>query len=113
MHGVLLMNTVLTVGEGTAFSHSKQHWQLVTNAIIRAVSDGPGPVVFMLWGIPARQKRGLIDTGRHIVIARSHPSPLSARLNFLGTRPFSAGNEALHQRGAAPIDWSLDMKMGA
>ncbi|MGH3350057.1 MAG: uracil-DNA glycosylase, partial [Nocardioides sp.] len=36
-----------------------------------------------------------------------HPSPLSARRGFFGSRPFSRANALLAEQGASPIDWSL------
>lgn len=48
--GVLLLNTVLTVRRGKAGSHAGKGWEMLTEAIIRAVNDKPGPIVFLLWG---------------------------------------------------------------
>jgi uracil-DNA glycosylase len=78
MHGVLLLNTCLTVEEGQPASHSGRGWEVLTDAVIRHVSDGEDPVVFMLWGAHAQSKRALIDIGRHKVLMSNHPSPLSA-----------------------------------
>lgn len=105
--GVLLLNTVLTVREGEAGSHRGRGWEQLTDALIEAVSARPEPVVFLLWGNPARAKRALIDSERHAVIESAHPSPLSAHRGFLRSRPFSRANEALAAAGAAPIDWTL------
>ena len=41
------------------------------------------------------------------VITSPHPSPLSARRGFFGSRPFSRANAALQAMGAEPVDWSL------
>ena len=105
--GVLLLNTVLTVRAHAAASHRNKGWETFTDAVIRAVSDGPHPVVFVLWGKPAQNKIGLIDTARHTVIASPHPSPLSARTGFFGSRPFGQINAALEGFGVAPVDWNL------
>jgi len=77
-HGVLLLNTCLTVEEAQPASHSGRGWEVLTDAVIRHVSDGPRPVIFMLWGSHAQTKRALIDVGRHKVLMSNHPSPLSA-----------------------------------
>lgn len=105
--GVLLLNTALTVREGAAKagSHLRLGWGAVTDAVIAAVSDRRPHVVFLLWGAPAQAKRGLIDEGRHLVIASPHPSPLSARRGFFGSKPFSRANAWLEAKGEAPIDW--------
>ena len=63
--------------------------------------------IFVLWGGPAQKKKALIDTSRHVVIESAHPSPLSARSGFFGSRPFSRINEALRSFGAKEIDWRL------
>ena len=63
--------------------------------------------MFILWGSHARKKKALIDTSRHAIIESAHPSPLSARNGFFGSRPFSRTNEALCGR-PGPIDWRLD-----
>jgi uracil-DNA glycosylase len=105
--GVLLLNTALTVREGAskAGSHLSLGWAAVTDAIIAAVSKRRPHVVFLLWGAPAQAKRGLIDESRHLVIASAHPSPLSARRGFFGSKPFSRTNEWLEAKGEKGIDW--------
>ncbi|WP_431274988.1 uracil-DNA glycosylase [Variovorax ureilyticus] len=77
-HGVLLLNTCLTVEEGRPASHSGRGWEVLTDAVIRHVANEGRPSVFMLWGSHAQSKRSLIDTTRHKVLMANHPSPLSA-----------------------------------
>jgi uracil-DNA glycosylase len=105
--GVLLLNTVLTVRAHQANSHRGKGWETFTDTIIRVVSNRKEPVVFVLWGAPARKKTVLIDTSRHIIVQSAHPSPLSAHTGFFGSRPFSAINSALERFGKAPIDWQI------
>ena len=78
MNGVLLLNTCLTVEEGSPASHSGRGWEVLTDAVIRHVANQGRPSVFMLWGSHAQSKRSLIDTSRHKVLTANHPSPLSA-----------------------------------
>ena len=106
--GVLLLNTTLTVRGGQAASHQGKGWETFTDEVIRTVDAKEHPVVFILWGSHARRKKALIDTSRHTVIESAHPSPLSARNGFFGSRPFSRTNEALVAAGLEPIDWRLD-----
>jgi len=106
-HGVLLLNTTLTVRGGAAASHQKHGWETFTDQIIRVVDAKTEPVVFVLWGASARRKRELIDADRHTVIESVHPSPLSARNGFFGSRPFSGANSALVASGRDPVDWDL------
>ena len=105
--GVLLLNTALTVREGAskAGSHLSLGWSAVTDAIIAAVSRERPHVVFLLWGNPAQAKRHLIDESRHLVITSAHPSPLSARRGFFGSKPFSRANTWLEGQGEKPIAW--------
>ncbi len=105
--GVLLLNTALTVREGAtqAGSHLKLGWRAVTDAILATVSQKRPHVVFVLWGLPAQAKRALIDESRHLVIASAHPSPLSARRGFFGSKPFSQANAWLEAKGEQPIAW--------
>lgn len=103
--GVLLLNTVLTVRDGEPNSHKGRGWERLTDAVIRALSAREQPLAFVLWGAHAQKKAELIDAGRHLVLRAAHPSPLSARSGFFGSRPFSTINTALAGWGIAPIDW--------
>lgn len=103
--GVLLLNAVLTVREGEPNSHRGKGWEIFTDSVIRAISEKDNPVVFILWGNPARQKAKIIDSP-HFKIESPHPSPLSAHRGFFGSKPFSTANLLLEQSGQAPIDWS-------
>lgn len=105
--GVLLLNAVLTVREGEANSHANKGWERFTDAVIRAVGHKEDPVVFLLWGRYAQKKKPLIDTKRHVVLEGVHPSPLSAKKGFFGSKPFSKTNAALKEKGRPEIDWSL------
>ena len=95
-HGVLLLNTCLTVEEGSAASHAGKGWEMLTDSVISQVAAGDHPVVFMLWGAHAQSKRILIDEGRHKVLLANHPSPLSALrppLPFIGCGHFSQARD--------------------
>lgn len=90
-HGVLLLNTCLTVEEAQPASHAHRGWEQLTDAVIRHIAQAERPVVFMLWGAHAQSKRALIDASRHKVLTANHPSPLSALrppLPFIGCGHF-------------------------
>ena len=106
-NGVLLLNTVLTVCEGMANSHRKQGWEQLTDEIIRLLNERKEPIVFLLWGSPARSKKVLITNKNHLILEAAHPSPLSAYNGFFGCRHFSKANNFLISRGMEPIDWQL------
>ncbi|MGP9766719.1 uracil-DNA glycosylase [Halomonas sp. AOP13-D3-9] len=105
--GVLLLNTSLTVEQGNAASHRGKGWEPFTDRAIETVSQHAPPCVFLLWGSHARQKKALIDQGRHLILEAPHPSPLSAHRGFFGTRHFSQANQFLQAQGRAPIEWQL------
>lgn len=105
--GVLLLNSVLTVRAGQAYSHQGHGWEQLTDVAIVALSERPAPVVFILWGRAARDKKRLIDLKRNFVVESAHPSPLSAYRGFFGSRPFSKTNQFLEMTGQAPINWQL------
>ena len=79
----------------------------LTDAAIEALSDRPEPVIFILWGRAAQEKKALINTQTNIILESAHPSPFSANRGFFGSRPFSRTNEALQAMGEQPIDWQL------
>lgn len=106
-HGVLLLNTALTFHEGTHGSHDPAGWADLTDAVISAVAAKEMPVAFLLWGVSAEAKGWLIDERRHVIVRSAHPVARS-RDGFRGSRPFSRANDGLRDRGAEPIDWSLE-----
>lgn len=107
--GVMLLNRVLTVAPGEPGSHRGWGWETVTAHAIRTLAARPQPLVAILWGKDAEKLRPLL--GATPVIASAHPSPLSARRGFFGSRPFSRANDLLSQQGAAPVDWTLPAAM--
>ncbi|MEV8255101.1 uracil-DNA glycosylase [Rhodoglobus sp. NPDC076762] len=104
--GVLLLNRVLTVQSGETGSHRRHGWEEVTAHAIRVLAARPQPLVAVLWGKDAASVAPLLGDTPAIVSA--HPSPLSARRGFFGSKPFSRVNAALQAQGAEPIDWRID-----
>ncbi|MBO9472340.1 uracil-DNA glycosylase [Shimia sp. R10_1] len=106
--GVLLLNTVLTVPAGEANGHKSLGFQALAHQVLSEVSVRP--CAFVLWGKQAQALATHIqapkDGSQHLMIETAHPSPLSARRGFFGTRPFSTINNWLTQRGEPLIDWT-------
>lgn len=102
--GVFLLNSSLTVIEGRPNSMA-DIWNTFTDSIIKLLNSKEKPIVFVLWGNNARNKKKLIDTNKHFIIESAHPSPLSAYRGFFGSKPFSKVNEYLISTGQVPIDW--------
>lgn len=105
--GILLLNTILTVRHGAPLSHKKQGWERLTDSIIGHLNARKDPVIFLLWGAPARAKKALITNPNHFVLEAPHPSPLSAYYGFFGCRHFSKTNKILESMGKQPIDFQI------
>jgi uracil-DNA glycosylase len=105
--GVLLLNAVLTVEDGSPGAHARRGWEKLTTGLLRRLNDDPRPKVFMLWGAFAQAHRVGIGPP-HLVLEANHPSPLSARrppVPFLGCCHFSRANAFLEARGRGSIRW--------
>jgi uracil-DNA glycosylase len=119
--GVLLLNTCLTVEQGSPASHSSQGWEALTDELINAVLGNDRPVVFMLWGAHAQKLGERMRTraafspvtgrqGRHLILKANHPSPLSALRPpqpFIGSGHFALANAFLQERGELPVQWQV------
>lgn len=110
--GVLLLNNVLTVYGGASDSHKGWGWEQFTARLLLALQDQPRPIAFVLWGRGAQTKgkqAKITDSSYpRLVLQSAHPSPLSARRGFFGSRPFSQVNRFLEEQGERPIRWALE-----
>ncbi len=106
-HGVLLLNSVLTVEAGTPGAHQRKGWEGFTDHVVDVLNRERENLVFLLWGSYAQAKGKVIDPRRHRVLKAPHPSPLSAYRGFMGCGHFSAANQFLSRTDQAPIDWTL------
>lgn len=106
-NGVLLLNTVLTVREGSPNSHKGQGWEIFTDRVIELLNQREQPIVFLLWGGNARAKAKLITNPKHLILQCAHPSPLSAHNGFFGCGHFAKANVFLRSQGIEPIDWEI------
>ncbi|WRT70579.1 uracil-DNA glycosylase [Kwoniella shivajii] len=123
-HGVLLLNTSLTVRAHEAGSHANKGWDTFTAAVLKVVTSrlSPGPsiasavgekvpggngVVFMAWGAHAAKMCAGVDNKKHLILKSAHPSPLSASRGFLGNNHFKKANEWLQLKYGPQggIDW--------
>ncbi|MDE4274604.1 uracil-DNA glycosylase [Phaeobacter gallaeciensis] len=102
--GVLLLNTALSVPAGDANGHKDLGWLSLIEEVLQRTSQRPTAYVF--WGKQAQRLEKHLNPGDHLILKTAHPSPLSARRGFFGSRPFSAINTWLRARGEAPIDWA-------
>jgi uracil-DNA glycosylase len=102
--GVLLLNTVLTVPAGRPLGHAHLPWPALTAQVLTRL--GESPRVYFLWGAKAQAAARSVDGDRNLKIETPHPSPLSARRGFFGSRPFSRANAWLQARGHDAIRWA-------
>lgn len=102
--GVLLLNTALSVPAGEANGHKHLGWQHLVHQVLELTSERP--TAYILWGNAAQKLEKHIKPGDHLILKTAHPSPLSARRGFFGSRPFSKVNNWLAARGEAGIDWN-------
>jgi uracil-DNA glycosylase len=103
--GVLLLNAILTVRSGKPNAHKDKGWETFTDAVLKVLNERKTPIVFALWGIYARRKGGSINDERHVILTNENPGVTPEK--FLGSRPFSAINDALELRGQSAVYWQL------
>ena len=102
--GVLLLNTALTVRAGAAGTHAGLGWHLLTAQVLNRLADRPR--AYLLWGAHAQKAASGVDGAQNLKIETAHPSPLSARRGFFGSRPFSRTNVWLQAHGHQAINWA-------
>ena len=103
--GVLLLNSVLTVREGEADSHSGKGWEIFTDAVIQQLNQNKSNIVYLLWGSKAQRKAENVNSRNNLILSAPHPSPLSAHRGFFGCKHFSQTNEYLKANDKQPILW--------
>ena len=99
--GIMLLNRTLTNVPRERNAHLKRGWNNFTLEVAKLL--GRSDVVAILWGNYARELAPYFPYR----IESPHPSPLSARLGFFGSRPFSQANALLQEIGRRPVDWKL------
>ena len=82
-------------------------WETFTDEVIKVIDKKEEPVVFILWGNFARNKKKLITNPNHFIIESPHPSPFSAYNGFFGSKPFSKTNKFLESKQIKPINWQI------
>ena len=106
--GVMLLNSALTVRDGLANLHRNKGWEIFTDTVIKKLNEREDPVIFLLWGNNAKEKKALITNPAHYILTAAHPSPLSASRGFFGCGHFKKTNEILKETGKEPIDWQIE-----
>jgi uracil-DNA glycosylase len=123
--GVLLLNTCLTVRDGSAASHARQGWEALADGLLAAVAARRQPCAYLLWGAHAQARKpvvlaagaaaGAATQELALVLEANHPSPLSAArppVPFVGCGHFSVAQQWLAGKGLA-LSWALHRASGA
>lgn len=104
--GVLLLNTILTVREHLPMSHNIKEYNLFMQDIIEVLNNLDQPIVFLLWGGPAKRLAVHLTNKNHLVLTATHPSPLGANQGgWFNSQIFRKTNDFLVKNGVKPINW--------
>ena len=104
--GVLLLNTILTVREHLPMSHNIKEYNLFMQDIIDVLNNLDQPIVFLLWGGPAKKLAVHLTNKNHLVLTATHPSPLGANQGgWFNSNIFRKTNNFLVKNGVKPINW--------
>ena len=71
------MLAVLTVEAHKANSHKNKGWEQLTDTIIQKLNEKDEPVVFILWGRNARDKKQFITNPKHLKANYYHLDSMS------------------------------------
>ena len=104
--GVLLLNSRLTVRAHLPLSHNIKEYHEFLSDVLSLLDKQEQPIVFLLWGGPARKLKSALNNPNHLIIEGVHPSPLSAnRGGWFGNGHFKKCNDYLRDHNIKEIDW--------
>ena len=104
--GVLLLNSILSVRAHQALSHNIEEYRKFLAAVLEVLDKQTTPIVFLLWGGPARKLKGYLHNPSHLILECIHPSPLAANHGgWFGNNHFKKANQYLHDHGVKEINW--------
>lgn len=107
LQGVLLLNSKLSVRAHQPLSHDTKEYSLFLAKVLEVLDKQDQPIVFLLWGSPARKLKQHLNNPNHLILECVHPSPLSAnRGGWFGNNHFKKTNEYLRKNGINEIKWS-------
>ena len=106
--GVFLLNTALSVPEKEPNKHKKD-WEGFTKDLLTYLTQQNPTILYVMWGKNAeehgRRLEKCLPQDRELIHYSGHPSPLSARKGFFGSKPFSWVNKNLKEQGKKEINW--------
>ena len=105
--GVLLLNSILSVRAHQALSHNNEEYRMFLARVLEVLDKQTQPMVFLLWGGPARKLKAYLHNPSHLILECIHPSPLAANHGgWFGNGHFRKTNEYLRKNGLKEIKWS-------
>lgn len=104
--GVLMLNSILSVRKSEPMSHNIKEYKLFFKDVLETLDHQFQPMVFLLWGGPARKLKSFLHNPDHLILECNHPSPLSAnRGGWFGNNHFKMVNEYLKNNHCTEINW--------
>ena len=104
--GVLLLNSILSVRAHQAMSHNTNEYKMFLARVLEVLDKQTTPIVFLLWGGPARKLKGYLHNPSHLILECIHPSPLAANHGgWFGNNHFKEANRYLREHGLSEINW--------
>ena len=104
--GVLLLNSILSVRAHQAMSHNTEEYKMFLASVLEVLDKQTTPIVFLLWGGPARKLKGYLHNPSHLILECIHPSPLAANHGgWFGNNHFKEANRYLREHGLSEINW--------
>ena len=104
--GVFLLNSILSVRAHQALSHNTTEYQMFLSRVLEVLDQQAQPIVFLLWGGPARKLKAYLHNPSHLILECIHPSPLAANHGgWFGNNHFKKANQYLHDNGVKEINW--------
>ena len=104
--GVLLLNSILSVRAHQALSHNIAEYREFLSSVLEVLDHQKQPIVFLLWGGPARKLKAYLHNPDHFILECIHPSPLAANHGgWFGNNHFKKANEYLINHHSSPIEW--------
>ena len=104
--GVLLLNSILSVRAHQALSHNIEEYRTFLARVLEVLDHQNQPIVFLLWGGPARKLKAYLHNPSHLILECIHPSPLAANHGgWFGNNHFKKANQYLVEKGVKGINW--------
>ena len=103
---IMSLNSILSVRAHQAMSHNTEEYKMFLARVLEVLDKQTTPIVFLLWGGPARKLKGYLHNPSHLILECIHPSPLAANHGgWFGNNHFKEANRYLSEHGLSEINW--------